>query len=166
MVKMSDKKRHHFIARAYLLPFCDGGGTVCVYSKDKNGKCWTSLPEAIAFENYYYSQPTLDGGQDNQKLEDAFGKIESEWTPFVRKIERREGFDGILKTLLTFVLMHRVRVPATRNIVEKVLAESVKMTTRYLHEEGQLPPLPSGLDFDYLESITIFRSTPTKQFMR
>ena len=56
--------------------------------------------------------------------------------------------------------MHRVRVPAARDAVEKSLAEAVKMTARHLNERGKLPPSPRGLSYDHLESLTNISDDP------
>jgi hypothetical protein len=48
-------------------------------------------PENIAFEKYYYSQPTPGGVQDNNRLEDFFGSVENWWPSIVEDLERGDG---------------------------------------------------------------------------
>ena len=103
-----------------------------------------------------------DGGQDNNRLEDFFSTIESDWPPLVSKIERRERYEGGLDQLLQFALMHRVRVPTARDAVEKMLAESVRMTSRHMYDRGELSPLPPGLTFDYVDQHTVISIDPHK----
>ena len=48
-------------------------------------------PNTIAFERYYYSQPLLNGEQDNNRLEDFFSQIEGTWPVLVKRL--RAGSD-------------------------------------------------------------------------
>ena len=148
---MIEKKKHHFIAQTYLRGFGNQHGKVCVYSKDKPAEPWWAAPETVAFEKYYYSQPTPDGGQDNNRLEDFFCSIETGWPELVSKINRREPHHGWLDQLLVFALMHRVRVPTVRDAVEKMLAESVRMFSRHLNDLGETPPPSPGYTFEFLD---------------
>jgi hypothetical protein len=56
----------------------------------------------------------------------------------------------------------RVRVPAARDMVEVILAEQVKATTRLLDQQGKLPPKPEGLEniLDHL-SVAIGERKPS-----
>jgi hypothetical protein len=159
---VTEKKKQHFIAQTYLRGFCREDGKVCVYSKDKPGQHWWAAPDSVAFEKYYYSQPTPDGGQDNNRLEDFFCSIERGWPDLVSKIERCERCPGGLDQLLLFALMHRVRVPTARDSVERILAESVRMTARHLNDLGELPPPPPGLTFEYLDQHLVVTIDPHK----
>ena len=58
--------------------------------------------------------------------------------------------------------MHRVRVPTARDAVEKILAESVRMTSRLLNDLGELPPPPPGLTFEYLDQHLVVTIDPHK----
>jgi uncharacterized protein DUF4238 len=159
---LNQKKKHHYVAQTYLRGFCNPEGKVCVYSKDRPTHSWWAAPETVAFEKYYYSQPLPDGGQDNNRLEDFFSSIEGRWPPLVSKIQHQERYQGALDQLMLFALMHRVRVPTARNAVEKLLAESVRMTARYLNDHGELPAPPEGLSFDYLDQHLVVSIDPHK----
>jgi Protein of unknown function (DUF4238) len=148
---VTEKKGHHFVAQTYLEGFCNEAGKVRVYWKDDPAKHWWALPESVGFENYYYSQPTPDGGQDNNRLEDLFSSIETNWPAVIAKIRRREHPNNWLDNLLLFALMHRVRVPTMRNAAERMLAEAVRMTARHLNDLAELPAPPAGLTFEYLD---------------
>jgi hypothetical protein len=157
---LNQKKKHHYVARTYLRGFCNQEGKVRVYSKDKPAQSWWAAPEAIAYENYYYSQPTPDGGQDNNRIEDFFSSIEDNWPLLISKIEHQERHEGGLEALLRFALMQRVRVPTARDAVEKMLAEAVRMTGRHLNDMGRLPPPPSGFTFEYLDEHAVVSIDP------
>jgi hypothetical protein len=67
-----DKKRHHYVPKAYLKSFCDDSGKLLVYRKDDPSKAIPLSPDNTAFHKYYYSQPLPDGGKDYNVLEDFF----------------------------------------------------------------------------------------------
>ncbi len=140
---MNDKKRHHFVPVGYLKGFCDEGERIRAFLKDAplNDKIHLK-PDEIGFENYYYSQPLADGGRNNNAIEDAFGKFETGWPALVDRLSARSAAPQDLVEMLTFVLMMRVRVPATRDMVELSLAEQVKATARALDRAGRLAPPP------------------------
>lgn len=159
---MNDKKRHHFISQTYLRSFGRQDGKLCVYSKDKPARPWWAATDTIAFENYYYSQPTPDGGQDNNRLEDHFSSIENGWRSLVAKLGKREIDVRDFENLLLFTIVHRVRVPTARDASERMLAESVRMTARHLNDHNLLPPPPANLTFDELDRMMVVSIDPHK----
>jgi hypothetical protein len=82
----NEKTRHHYIPITYLNNFADSAGKVFAYRKDDPQTVLPVRPDAIAFEKYYYSQPSLDGGRDNNTFENFFGTIESTWNPLVARL--------------------------------------------------------------------------------
>jgi len=48
--------------------------------------------------------------------------------------------------LYTFMTLMRVRVPATRDLIEMSRAEQVKATLGVLNRRGMLPPTPPGYE--------------------
>jgi len=143
---MMQKKRHHFVPKAYLKAFCDKTGRVLVYRKDKPDKPLHVVPDATQFQGYYYSQPTPDGGVDNNTLENLFSKLESVWPQIVAKLHRRENVNDNLEVIFQFMALQRARVPASRNVVEALLAANVKATMRAMLTAGTLPSPPKGLE--------------------
>jgi hypothetical protein len=116
-------------------------------------------PDAIAFEKYYYSQPLPEGGQDNNTLEDYFGTIESKWNPLAERLRTGSNATTDLaisefESLFTFLGLMRVRVPATRDMVEVSLAEQDKAIVRFLDQKGKLPPKPEGCE-DILNHLSV-----------
>jgi hypothetical protein len=162
---VNQKKRHHFIAQTYLRGFSNSDGKVCVYLKDRPKYPWWAEPETIAFENYYYSQPLPDGGQDNNRLEDFFCALEDRWPDILTKVQSKEPLGERFKDLLSFVMMHRVRVPTARDAVESGLAESIRMTARLLNDSGELPPPPEGLTFDFLDEHLAISIDPHRSIL-
>ncbi|MBF0092943.1 MAG: DUF4238 domain-containing protein [Alphaproteobacteria bacterium] len=140
-----NKKRHHYVPRAYLRPFCDGQGRLRVYRKDEPEKIICQSPDNFGFHKYYYSQPSEDGGRDNC-LEDLFSKLESKWPPLVDGLRRGDdiGDSESLGVLLDFIALQRARVPAARDMIERIRAEQVMSTTRVMDASGLLPPKPPG----------------------
>ena len=153
------------MAQTYLRAFCNPGGKVCVYLKDRPKTPWWADPDTVGFENYYYSQPTSDGGRDNNRLENFFSSLETRWPDVFSKIQNKEPLGKHFKDLLTFVIMHRVRVPTARDAVELSLAEAVRMTARQLNDCGRLLPLPEGLTFEYLDQHLAISIDPHRSIL-
>ena len=143
---MQQTKRHHFVPKAYLKAFCDQNGKLLVYRKDGPPEPLHVVPDATQFRRYYYSQPTPDGGQDNNALEAVFSTIESDWPETVAKLHRREDVNDRLENIFQFMSLQRVRVPASRDTAEAVLAQTVKDTMKVMLANGKLPPPPPGLE--------------------
>ena len=162
---MNQKKKHHYLAQTYLRGFCNPDGKVCVYLKDRPKNPWWAEPDTIAFENYYFSQPLPDGRQDNNRLEDFFSSLESCWPDIRSKVQNKEPLEEHFKHLLTFIIMHRVRVPTARDAVEAALAESVRMTARTLNDRGELPAPPNGITFDYLDQHLVVSIDPHRSIL-
>lgn len=149
-----NKKRHHFIPKAYLRFFCDEEGKVRVYLKDDPAKVIHQAPNNAGFHKYYYSQPLPEGGRDNNALEDVFSELEAKWPPIVERLQRRENVNDSLEDIFAFIALQRVRVPATRDASEMMLAEIVKVTARRLDAMGRLPPKPKGFE-DILDHVEV-----------
>lgn len=143
---MTQKKRHHFVPKAYLNAFCNENGRLLVYRKDDTPKALSVAPDATQFRRYYYSQPIPEGGQDNNTLEDLFSTIETDWQDTVERLHRREDVNNRLANILEFMALQRVRVPAARDAAEAMLAQTVKATMKIMLANGSLPPPPPGLD--------------------
>jgi len=148
------KKRHHYVPITYLKNFSDQHERVYAYRKAKPDIPLHVKPEEIAFERYYYSQPTPDGGRDNDSLENFFSRIEGRWPIVVDALRRRDNPDGVLAAILEFMSLMRVRVPAARDMVELSLAQTVKTTMRQMDALGEFPPKPPGHD-DILDRVVV-----------
>jgi hypothetical protein len=142
----NEKKRHHYIPISYLKAFADASGMIFAYRKDDPEKALHLKPDEIALERYYYSQPLPDGVRDNNTIENFFSTLETSWPSIVDGFRRREA--SSLKSVTAFfefIGMMRVRVPATRDLAEGILAERVRQTGRQLENEGKLSPKPAEL---------------------
>ncbi|RXZ39068.1 DUF4238 domain-containing protein [Oxalobacteraceae bacterium CAVE-383] len=142
---MNDKKRHHFVPKAYLKAFTNGKGRVHVYRKDEPGTVLTVSPDGTGFERYYYSQPTPEEGTDHNRLEDMFSGIEGKWPQIVERIGKGENVNDVLPEIFEFIILQRVRVPASRDATEARLRGQVKSVFRDLLAKGFLPPPPASL---------------------
>ncbi|EOV0931922.1 DUF4238 domain-containing protein [Pseudomonas aeruginosa] len=154
MNSTQQKKRHHFVPKAYLKAFTNQRGQVFVYRKDNPGRALPAKPDATQFERYYYSQPLPEGGQDNNTLEDIFGELESAWPGFVKRLARKESINHDIELFIQFVALQRARVPAARDAFEAGLAATVKDTMKVLVRNGKLPPPPRGFE-DILDKVEV-----------
>ena len=148
------KKRHHYVPKAYLKSFCDNDGRVRIYRKDDPDRVFRSSPDQTAFHRYYYSQPRCGGDKDHETLENFFATVEGQWPDIVGRLSRRENLNEQLEVIFDFMALQRVRVPASRDAAEALLAETVVSTLRALDAAGQLPPKPEGHD-DILDHVEV-----------
>lgn len=151
---MQQTKRHHYIPKAYLKAFCDTAGKLRVYRKDSPTVPLHQAPDATQFRRYYYSQPTPDGSQDNNALEAIFSSIETHWPETVAKLHARSDVNGRLENIFQFIALQRVRVPASRDAVEAMLAHGVKETMRGMLADGKMAPPPPGLE-DIVDRVQV-----------
>jgi len=145
-VPMQQTKRHHYVPKAYLKAFCNDQGKLYVYRKTAPIKPLLQAPDATQFRKYYYSQPVPDGSQDNNTLEAAFSPIETHWPETVAKLLARGDVNDRLENIFQFIALQRVRVPASRDMAESMLAQTVKDTMKSMLASGKMPPPPQGLE--------------------
>ncbi|MCB5207344.1 DUF4238 domain-containing protein [Methylovorus mays] len=142
---MQQTKRHHYVPKTYLNSFCDKEGKLLVYRKDGPSEPLKVTPDNTQFRRYYYSQPIQDGGQDNNTLEALFSAVESYWPATVNALKHRSDVNSRIESIIQFICLQRVRVPACRDMVEAIEAQFVKDTLITMLANGQLPPLPPEL---------------------
>ena len=149
-----NKKRHHYIPKAYLKFFCNDAGKVLVYRKDDPSKAISLSPDNTGFHKCYYSQPRPDGGKDHNALEECFSIIETKWPEIVDKLHRRENVNDSLEEIFQFMVLQRARVPASRDAIEKIEAERIIALARRMDVAGKLPPKPDGFE-DILDHVEV-----------
>lgn len=147
------KKKQHYVSVAYLKAWCDVDGKVRIYRKDDPYKVIRQSPENFGFHKYYYAQPLPDGERDYNTLDDFFSEYESKWPLIVERIRRREDVNDCLQDIFSFIALQRARVPATRDAIEGLLADTVKAVARHMDAAGELSPKPAGLEniLDHIE---------------
>ena len=143
-MEAKNKKRHHYVPKAYLKAFCDGEGKILVYRKDDPHKPLHLSLNNVALRNYYYSLPLPEGGRDNNTLEDAFSGLEGQWPPLVDRLRRRDDIndDDSLTTLFSFIALQRLRVPAIRDHLERMMAEAGKSVLRIANKRDDFEIAP------------------------
>lgn len=151
---MEEKKRHHYVPKAYLKHFTAPDGKLFVYRKDNPTNPYRVTPENAALRRYYYSQPKEEGGWDNNALEDHFSTVEGQWPDVMDRVMARENLSACIEALYMFVALQRVRVPATRDMHELMRADAVMALARQLQASGKLPPTPPGHE-DLLDKVNV-----------
>ncbi|MFZ0267361.1 DUF4238 domain-containing protein [Caulobacter sp.] len=149
-------KKHHYVPQTYLRAFSDATGRLYSYRKDDPGNPHLTHIRNVAAENYYYAQPTPDGGRNLDALEKAFGEIESGWPEIVAILSKGQQLaSSNLDTFYQFLGLMRVRGPASRDAIELTMAEQVRSLGRMLEKRGELPPKPASMEealaFDNLQ---------------
>lgn len=147
----NQKKRHHYVPITYLNNFTDSAERLFAYRKDDPIPPLHLKPSEIAFERYYYSQPMPEGAQDNNRLEDYFSTIESEWPDIVATLVAGRPLGPRTEALFQFIGLMRVRGPAARDPVELHLGHMARRTMLRLADEGRISAPPAGLTLDDLE---------------
>lgn len=142
MKNSNAKKKHHYIPKAYLNGFTDSEGKLFVYRKSIEKHAFHQKPENVGFRNYYYSQPKEDGTRDHNTLEDHFSSYEAKWPPFVKRLRNGECVNDQLEFFFQFLTLQMSRTPATRDMIEHLLADSVREYAKELDRLGELPPKP------------------------
>lgn len=162
------KKRHHYVPVASLNRFADSDGRIYAFRKNELARPLHLRPSEIAFERYYYSQPLPEGGQDTNRLEDLFSKVETTWPALVDDLTAGRGLGNHMEQMFEFIGLLRVRGRAARDPVELCLGHIARRKMMALAESGRLPPPPAGLTFDDIESplIPTSRSTPWCRWFR
>src|SRR5438270_13944917 len=101
----NEKKRHHYNPVTYLKGFVDTSGCVFAWRKDQPEAPLHTVPEAIGFEKFYYSQPLPGGGRDNNSLEDFFSTIEAPWPQLLEKLATGAETDADFLPLIEFLML-------------------------------------------------------------
>jgi hypothetical protein len=148
------KKRHHYVPKAYLRPFCDPAGKLRVYLKDRPDQVVHQAPDNTAFHKYYYSQPRPEGGMDDNTLEGLFSGLEAKWPPIVHRVRARQNVNDALEGIFNFIALQRVRVPASRDAAETMYAESAMATLRRLDAAGALSAKPPEYE-ELLDKVSV-----------
>jgi hypothetical protein len=128
---MSKSKFQHYVPKFYLNGFADTSGMVWVFDKLKNS-IFSSKPEGIAGENYFYDVPELESSIGlNQPLEKAFWPHENEASQVIEYIDRaifEEDFPPLHKNNRDVLAMHlalqTVRTPKYRELLVEFFNQS------------------------------------------
>lgn len=133
-------RKHHFVSVTYMDGFTNEGGRVHVYRTEAPEAPLFMQPSAIGYENYYYSQPLPEGGQENHRFEDLWSSIETVWPETVRALQARRLSPAISFNVQGMQAIMRARVPATRDRVALMLEAKLRSECKILEELGALPP--------------------------
>lgn len=147
-----DYERQHFITKSYLKGFIDDsyeGFVVWKYRKS-TGEIRQVYTKEAAVGEYLYSIIKSNVQPDEHDLEHRFGRVESFYVPFSRKVmEYISALDlGILPSkaltpmdrvnIIEFVIVHMIRVPNIRNwISANVARHHERMRTEGLLKFGE-----------------------------
>jgi Protein of unknown function (DUF4238) len=92
-------------------------------------------------------------GKITMLLRTASQGMEDKWPGIVERLHRRENVNDSLKEIFQFMALQRARVPASRDVTEKIHAEGVMAAARRLDVEGKLSPKSEGVEkiLDHVE---------------
>ena len=126
-----DYERQHFLTKSYLESFVDESyeGFVVWQYRKSTGKIRPVYTKEAAVGEYLYSIVRSNIQSDDHALEHRFGRIESFYVPFSRKVMEciRALDQGIVLSksftpvdrvnVIEFVIIHMIRIPNIRNWV-------------------------------------------------
>ena len=167
-MEAKSKKRHHYVPKAYLKTFCDGEGKILVYRKDDPHKPLHLSLNNVALRNYYYSLPLPEGGHDNNILEDMFSELESQWPQLVDRLRQGDNINDSdsLTTLFNFVALQRLRVPASRDNLEKALSDLAKSNLRLMRANDKISCELDDLEVAVNPSISLLSISAMEKVIR
>jgi hypothetical protein len=139
-------KFQHYVPRFYLEGYADLNGMVWVFDK-LTGRTFSTKPENIAGENYYYDVPEIESSLElTQPLEKGFWQHEAEASKLIEYLDWavfEDDFPPLHPNNRQVLAMHLVlqimRVPKYREL----LSESINMA----NDEG-LKPLKTLINND------------------
>ncbi|MBI1882844.1 MAG: DUF4238 domain-containing protein [Chlamydiae bacterium] len=115
--KSKPKKKHHYIPVAYLKRFVSPSECLWVYNKN-NSEVFEEKPEAIAYENDYFTFINENGQKDSETLENLITDMENETLPVIKKILNKQSLtDSEMITFSFFVALMQIRAPNFRDNV-------------------------------------------------
>ena len=135
-----DKKRHHYVPKAYLKFFCDEEGKIRMYLKDDPDKVIHQAPDNAGFHKYYYSQPLPEGGMDHNTLEDVFSDIEAKWPPIVERLQQCENVNDTLppkhgRIITRSTFLHSLDPKRTsRSTNFKIVGKVYRVCTSFIYD--------------------------------
>jgi hypothetical protein len=131
--------KHHFVSATYMDGFADARGRVQAYHAGQPERPSPTQPTATGYENFYYSQPLLEGGRENHRFEDLWNCVETVWSDTMRALGERRISPAVSFNVLGMLTIMRVRVPAARDRTAVMLEAKLRSQYQTLEEYGMLP---------------------------
>jgi hypothetical protein len=122
-------RRHHYTPVLLLRRFTDSEGRLHVISRQK-GTRFVATPNAIGFENDFYTLDHVENGNDSQAVEKAFADFEGEASAVLDEVIANRALPespNKFNTLMNFVAFSAARIPAMRTVITKPIEEIAEM---------------------------------------
>jgi hypothetical protein len=174
---MPKSKFQHYVPKFYLDGFADTNGMVWVFDKLKK-TIFSSKPEGIAGENYFYDVPKLESSfQLVQPLEKAFGPHESEAAQVIQYLDWaifEENFPTLHKNNREVLAMHLalqiVRTPKYRQSLLDFFNQSddkeIEPLKKIFNEDERMIHAFTFMDSDSINSLSEMISNQIWLFAR
>jgi hypothetical protein len=125
----NEPRRHHYTPVLLLKRFADSDGVLHVVSRQK-GHRYTAKPNAVGFENDFYTLESGDDVDDRYVVEKAFAEFEGEASAVLDEITATgvipEDADKF-NTLMNFIALSAARIPAMRAVITKPIEDIAEM---------------------------------------
>ena len=132
-------KKHHFVSVTYMNGFLNDAGRVWAYRAEAPENASPTRPEAVGYQNHYYSQTLPDGSVESHRFEDLWNSFETVWEETRGAVADQRVSPAISFNLLGMAALMRVRVPAARERNEVLLAARLRAEALSLESFGALP---------------------------
>jgi Protein of unknown function (DUF4238) len=142
---MSGPKKHHYLPQFYLRGFSANARNVFQIEKGGDAAYLCAIEDAAAIRDFH----TLDyeGCPDPVALERRLSDLEGEWAATLEEVLGGRPLGGQRRrSLLEFVAVMRMRVPAVKEFIETFEAGVVRAVAKRLEREGKAPRLPEPFE--------------------
>jgi Protein of unknown function (DUF4238) len=146
-------RRHHYTPVLLLKRFTDSEERLHVISRQK-GTRFVATPNAIGFENDFYTLDHVEDGDDPQAVEKAFAQFEGEASAVLDEVIANRAIPASpdkFNTLMNFVAFSAARIPAMRTLITRPIEEIAEMILQMnLSSEAQFRYsfTQAGIDVD------------------
>jgi hypothetical protein len=152
-VANNQPRRHHYTPVLLLKRFTDSEGRLHVISRQK-GTRYVATPNAVGFENDFYTLDQVENGDDPQAVEKAFAEFEGRASAILDEVIANRTISeppDKFNTLMNFIAFSAARIPAMRTVITKPIEEVAEMILQMnLSSEAQFKYSfkQAGIDVD------------------
>jgi hypothetical protein len=149
----NEPRRHHYTPVLLLKRFTDSDGLLHLVSRQK-GHRFSAKPNAVGFENDFYTLEDGEDVEDRYAVEKAFAEFEGEAAAVLDEVIASGTIPDEAKkfnTLMNFIALSAARIPAMRAVITKPIeeiAETILHMNLSSEEQFKYSFKQAGIDVD------------------
>lgn len=142
---MNNPRKHHYLPRFYLSEFSANGRSLVQIDKASGYSATCNIKDVASIRDYH--RLDAEDIDDPNQLERTLSTVEGKLAKAAKQV-LQGGIDGPITHahLIELVSMLRVRIPATKRMIEQMTRQVVRHTGVLLEKAGRLPKPPTGLE--------------------